>query len=31
MSIFPEGAVETDEVKILWDVNIQCDHIIKAS
>ena len=23
----PEGAVENDEVKLLWDVNIQCDNV----
>ena len=28
---FPEGAVETHEVKILWDVNIQCDNLPKHS
>ena len=27
----PEGAVENEEVKILWDVMIQCDREIKAS
>ena len=26
----PEGAVENDEVKLLWDVNIQCDNLIEA-
>ena len=26
----PEGAVENDSVKILWDINIQCDNIIEA-
>ncbi len=26
----PDGVVETDEVKLLWDVNIQCDHVIEA-
>ncbi|XP_063595812.1 uncharacterized protein LOC134772704 [Penaeus indicus] len=26
----PEGVVENDEVKLLWDVNIQCDHLIEA-
>ena len=26
----PEGVVETDKVKILWDVNIQCNHFIEA-
>ena len=26
----PEGVVENEEVKILWDVMIQCDREIKA-
>ena len=26
----PEGVVENDDVKLLWDVNIQCDNVIKA-
>ena len=26
----PEGVVENEEVKILWDVMIQCDTEIKA-
>ena len=26
----PEGVVENDDVKLLWDVNIQCDNMIKA-
>ena len=26
----PEGVIESDEVKLLWDVNIQCDHLIAA-
>ena len=26
----PKGAVENEEVKILWDINIQCDNIIQA-
>ena len=26
----PEGVVENEEVKILWDVMIQCDRQIKA-
>ena len=25
-----EHASENDEVKLLWDVNIQCDHVIEA-
>ena len=24
----PEGAVENEEVKLLWDINIQCDNLI---
>lgn len=27
---YPEGAAETDEVKIFWEVNIQCDHLVEA-
>ena len=26
----PEGAVEDEEVKLIWDMNIQCDNIIEA-
>ena len=26
----PEGAVENDKVKLLWDINIQCDNMIEA-
>ena len=26
----PESVVENDGVRLLWDVNIQCDHIIEA-
>ena len=26
----PEGAVENEEVKVLWDVNVQCDNVIEA-
>ena len=26
----PEGAVENEEIKVLWDINIQCDNLIKA-
>ena len=26
----PQSVVENDGVKLLWDVNIQCDHIIAA-
>ena len=25
-----EGAVENEEIKILWDINIQCDNLIEA-
>ena len=26
----PEGAVENEEMKLLWDINIQCDNLIEA-
>ena len=26
----PEGAVENEGIKILWDINIQCDNLIEA-
>ena len=26
----PEGAVENEEIKVLWDINIQCDNMIEA-
>ena len=26
----PEGAVEIEEIKVLWDINIQCDNLIQA-
>ena len=26
----PEGAEENEEIKILWDINIQCDNLIEA-
>ena len=26
----PEGAVENEEIKVLWDINIQCDKLIEA-
>ena len=26
----PEGAVENEEIKALWDINIQCDNLIEA-
>ena len=25
-----EGAVEDDDVKLIWDINIQCDNVIEA-
>ena len=25
-----EGTVETEEVKVLWDINVQCDNVIEA-
>ena len=25
----PEGAVENEEIKVLWDTNIQCDNLIE--
>ena len=25
-----EGAVENEEIKVLWDINIQCDNLIEA-
>ena len=28
--LVPEGVVENEEVKLLWDVNIQCDNVIEA-
>ena len=27
----PEGVVENEEVKVLWDINVQCDNVIEAS
>ena len=24
------GAIENEEVKVLWDINIQCDNVIEA-
>ena len=27
----PEGAVENEEVKLLWDINIQCDNMMEVS
>ena len=26
----PEGAVENEEIKVLWDINIQCGKLIEA-
>ena len=26
----PEGAVENEKVKVLWDINIQCGNVIEA-
>ena len=26
----PHGALENDDVKLLWDINIQCDNVIEA-
>ena len=26
----PEGAVEDDDVKLIWDINIQCNNVIEA-
>ena len=26
----PDGLVENEEVKFLWDVNVQCDNVIEA-
>ena len=26
----PEGAVENEEIKVLWDINIQCEYLIDA-
>ena len=26
----PDSVSENDEVKLLWDVNIQCDHVIEV-
>ena len=26
----PEGAVENEEIEVLWDINIQCDILILA-
>ena len=26
----PEGAVENEEIKVLWDINIRCDNLVEA-
>ena len=26
----PLGCVENDTIKLLWDINVQCDHVIEA-
>ena len=26
----PEGAVENEQIKVLWDINIQCDNLIET-
>ena len=26
----PEGAAENEKVKVLWDINVQCDNVIEA-
>ena len=26
----PEGIVEDDDVKLIWDINIQCDNVTEA-
>ena len=26
----PEGAVENEEIKVLWDIYMQCDNLIEA-
>ena len=26
----PEGTVKNEEIKVLWDINIQCDNLIEA-
>ena len=26
----PEGAVENEEVKVLWDINVQCDNVMEV-
>ena len=26
----PEGVVENEEIKVLWDINVQCDNVIET-
>ena len=26
----PQGAVENEEIKVLWDINITCDNLIET-
>ena len=26
----PQGALENEEVKVLWDINVQCNNVIEA-
>ena len=26
----PEGVVENEEIKVLWDINVQCNNVIEA-
>ena len=26
----PEGVVEKEAAKVLWDINVQCDNVIQA-
>ena len=26
----PEGVMEDDDVKLIWDINIQCDNVMEA-
>ena len=26
----PKGAIENEEVKVLWDINVKCDNVIEA-
>ena len=28
--IVPEGVVEIEEIKVLWDINVQCHNVIEA-